>query len=1307
MVLQICSLHCFANKAVMLVIVLLYWLSLPQCLSYQLSSADNTQVWSSSSAPISLSSGLDLFYPFTASQDYSLLAWTRLPPSSQSFLSLSQATVPSLQLVKQSNGDYSATARTAAWTLVGGNISGDVARKWTHVAVVACSSDRELRISLSMWKLPASRTAIPASDVFVGFDPTVSVITYGGTPEGGEILDVQLQLSCLSASDIDNIVTAAGCHVTCQNSCFGPGNLACSSYIQLTNPFIPATVTPSSITWPLADLVFADHSLVSSDYSYTGWYYITAMSTVNNLFRASVTPQECCGNGSRVMALFIRSYHVELRFDNSASTQVSVDSPKSGFIGKWLFVSASVSSIKESYICHGLFEDINLQCTKTLFTGINYEWGANPASYLSIGHASYPGLTGLIVDNRYYPQTFLSGNTFESAYQQRKQFCVSDCQICSSPFECSLCQPGFVLRAEDPNHCYRMCPSGYNRAQGHCISATAVVLDLVLTSVMPIIRSAGGHSGVNGSTLAYYPPAFEPSDPIPSHRRGYYFRGGQYIQLFPLEGLTEEPLILSPSLTFTAWIRPLAAGSLYSKQIPSHNILTISLISSQIVVFWGTPEAVFRPLHQFTLDIWVLIGLTIDYDLSTKMTIITLYCDGIYTESASFNSVLLLDTNQFAPQKIGASALLSDYYSGFIWRIKVSNFISAADLGDLSASSCPLGLSYCLSLCSFEKTADCILCRTDCSDGCVRNTDCGLNMDPLCELSYDNMRENCYKCAQNAVNLTPCECKTGFYMDKISGKCELCNEECFQCVNEAYTSCISCYPHAELLNASCICEFGYFPAPHSGSCALCKAPCLSCSAEFICKSCKLHAYLQENDCLCEKRYYMSLEKECVNCAIGCERCEKAVCLECFSGYFYIGGACLPSCPSDYTENRGNGRCEPVSGLSEGLKASLEAIEAGSLLLNFTSQLANQLQKSDFALFISDYDGYEYKNYTYQLEVLVNYLDYTIIVAGLPNLPAKNQITIDFLSSIKDIYGNLLSNPQLTSSLHVIPSIIQPISSIYRANVSSSYSAATTSAISAGVAAALFSGNPLFLFSLINNVQILTYFPLSTVPIPSNLKALLVSINIQSFAINPFSYLIRENMGPKLPEFARNYGFSNALILQNAGVMVTTGAAFLCILPAFLLLKSVKWGGIGAFCGNFARKYRWNGVLRYWIEGYLDLSICAFLQVFAVSIVFSSLIEVICTIIALIITAISLLTPLALLFLNIKHRSLLSREEIRLIPQWQSLYAEFHTNKSCLNAFFYTFFIARRLIYALTLVLFPSFPAVQAGITMFHSGLVRQ
>lgn len=158
-------------------------------------------------------------------------------------------------------------------------------------------------------------------------------------------------------------------------------------------------------------------------------------------------------------------------------------------------------------------------------------------------------------------------------------------------------------------------------------------------------------------------------------------------------------------------------------------------------------------------------------------------------------------------------------------------------------------------------------------------------------------------------------------------------------------------------------------------------------------------------------------------------------------------------------------------------------------------------------------------------------------------------------------------------------------------------AAITSSISAGITFSMISKTPSYLFCLINNIQTLTYFPLSTVPLPEELKAQMVSINLQNYFPNPIdlSNDVKKGLELTAPQFALDYGISDATFLANAGIILATYAISLSLVPVLWLLSKVKWPRIAKFFREFLAGYKWRNVVIHWIESYLDLSIACFLQ----------------------------------------------------------------------------------------------------------------
>ena len=169
--------------------------------------------------------------------------------------------------------------------------------------------------------------------------------------------------------------------------------------------------------------------------------------------------------------------------------------------------------------------------------------------------------------------------------------------------------------------------------------------------------------------------------------------------------------------------------------------------------------------------------------------------------------------------------------------------------------------------------------------------------------------------------------------------------------------------------------------------------------------------------------------------------------------------------------------------------------------------------------------------------------------------------------------------------------------VYVASESALAYSATTSAVSAGVVFSMLAKKPTFLFSLINNVQALTYFPLTTVPLPEGLKSRMVSMNLQNLFSNPIdiSREVKREFQLTPPQFALNYGYSDATFLTNAGIILTTYAISLGLVPILWLLSKVKWPLIATFFREVLGGYKWRNVFMHWIESYLDLSIACFIQ----------------------------------------------------------------------------------------------------------------
>ena len=765
---------------------------------------------------------------------------------------------------------------------------------------------------------------------------------------------------------------------------------------------------------------------------------------------------------------------------------------------------------------------------------------------------------------------------------------------------------------------------------------------------------------IKGETLIYYPPVFEASDPRPSHRRGYYFLGGQYLQLPPIG--SGPPLVLPTSLSFTVWLRPQGAGALYHKD----GVFMVSLDAGrQIVIEVGNPQTSFSHTSALALDVWTYLAVTLAFSSSTGLTSISVYLDGSQAGATFSAMTFLRDESLTAAQLIGAAAGPSQFYSGFIWKITISNFLSSIVTTDFAGFSQPLGLSFLLSPCPFLQTADCSPC-SGCLEGCVRPTDCGLCTDPLCEACHDF--STCDQCISHASDLTHCQCLPEFLYSSITRTCDSCAPECKTCIGSSYLDCLSCNIPAHLKSGICACDEGYFPDPNAGHCTLCASSCKTCSSFSLCLSCNPNSYLIDINCVCNEGY-SGTPPACDPCENGCFKCA-AICLQCLPGYYYLTGNCYQHCPSKYQEVDNSCVLKP-----QPFTASLAVVGNKTLELSFSAQLSAELREIDFTLTAETVDSVTL-NFTYFFTISEPLVKYQIHF----NL---NCSEVDFIlyfpetSKLSDLNSNILETQELHQMLF-LPCILSNDTTSPEANPVATSAAQGTILI--GIISSLVSGSVGGLFSLINTLQLLSYLPLSTIPIPHRLKSLLAALNMQSFIPNPFLLWLGEEHS--VPAFAASYGYDSTLFLANCGIMISVGVVLMVYWALTRLMAKLPLGFVRLYMQKAIRR---NTFIIYWITVYLDVCLAALLQSIWLS--FASFSEGFNACLGIFVALFALATPFRVLMISLT-------KELRTSEKWTVLFTEFKC-ESVRSSLFYSVFLLRRLLFSLVLITLSLWPKVQS------------
>lgn len=702
--------------------------------------------------------------------------------------------------------------------------------------------------------------------------------------------------------------------------------------------------------------------------------------------------------------------------------------------------------------------------------------------------------------------------------------------------------------------------------------------------------------------------------------------------------------------------------------------------------------------------------------------------------------------------------------SEILYCLSTSTFLQTA-LGSSCAGTCTAGCvrtsdcgycpdSLCTTCSKFDFCSECSTAITFLSLVTFSCEPC----DPTCK-ACEALATKCITCFDHA-ELDPtdnCICSISFYPSPTSASCAPCNNDCLACTS--YSICTSCKPYAQLKNANCECEEGYYGSPSAcqkcpSSCLTCKWKCSSCTSEVVCTSCMIYAQLQNGVCECEKGYFGSPEncKECPQscsscttdpvsstfsamctackthaklrsgacecesgffgssdacreCQQGCSNCESEVCLKCSAGFYSNEGACLTICPQGFIGDDVSGVCieNPVPAYAS-VNMTGEVDESNGVVLTFSESIIPAPLLTDFDISLTDINSFSY-NFTAALEVLTANTTFhlTLSVEG-EYLPADNELAVSLINpeAFSDSLGVPVSSDGLSLTLHAFGEApAAAVSPIYVPVVSSTTAALASSSTASGAASGLMSGNPTVLFMLVNNIQMLTYVPLSTIPLPEKLKAQMVSMNIQNFFTLPYFNdvsVIESDNTP--PAFAQNYGFDSSSFLSNARTLILIMIFNLCSLVTVWMLSKCRQPRIRAYFIQALAGYRWRNLMMHWELSYLDISIAAYLRVQQPD--FGTWMTAIDSISAFIVMALCWILPFVMLHLALLHEALITAKDFSTISSWKFLYEGQKNNKGCISILYHFLFIIRRMIYALALVFFSEYPIAQSVIFHLHS-----
>ena len=392
-----------------------------------------------------------------------------------------------------------------------------------------------------------------------------------------------------------------------------------------------------------------------------------------------------------------------------------------------------------------------------------------------------------------------------------------------------------------------------------------------------------------------------------------------------------------------------------------------------------------------------------------------------------------------------------------------------------------------------------------------------------------------------------------------------------------------------------------------------------------------------------------------------------------------------------------------------LTAVLQVLSNNSLVLAFNSTLKSELLTSELTIQVSDLSEGNLA-VQWNFSPLISALSYGFNLSFPEALPGNNsQVILGFPtpSDIQSTLGGQLDVSMLTGLLHPLPA--QTVGVSLNSSAATTAAAASKTALATTTLSSVFSGSPSSFWSLLNQLQLITYIPLSTLPLPARFASTLAALNVNSFLTNPFSYVFHADNCTQVPDFAENYGVDTSLLLLNAGIMLTAAASCLISYLQVYLLSKCGLDWLQTYFARLLGSFRWGIFLRYWLQVYLDVALYSLLQI-------SSLKGLNCLLhtgflvnfaLACTCTAVCLLTPfLLVLFSHRNSQKCQDRSDFDFNLAWGVLFLDLNSAYSPSALLYYAIFFFRRLILAVTLIFLSDYTGAQAFIMVFLQVFVR-
>ena len=482
---------------------------------------------------------------------------------------------------------------------------------------------------------------------------------------------------------------------------------------------------------------------------------------------------------------------------------------------------------------------------------------------------------------------------------------------------------------------------------------------------------------------------------------------------------------------------------------------------------------------------------------------------------------------------------------------------------------------------------------------------------------------DCISCIHPNAHIVSnqCTCMPGYFNQSSNPlECKLCYSDCKECTGSTNLDCISCKDaNSQLVSRKCTCIQGYFSENENPlNCSQCHSDCMSCkgNSSFDCTSCSdPNSYLTKiNSCECIKNYYKVVSGKCKKCGDGfyiqdslclacnstCSTClNNTHCTDCVDIAMILNnGNC--ECDQNFSKyNEDTQECECLDGLFK-VNNQCEICQIGCA--KCTNNLNCTVPSSGYYI----NNGIPEKCHSDCKECLggqnTNCLECfndQILVNGLCECPIgsyRNELNcIDCIYKCINCTSSTNCNEcekNYIFDYNTFECILdQNSTDILSSSVSILTSLVGYLGIITSIASASFSNNPSFVWTTINTVQLLCYIPLQNIEIPNKLYVFFRGLQPISLIINILKvYNLYDCESEGLNSKFVKYGYKCKYFITNIGeVLLAFGLSILYLILVYVLYL-VTCSKVKYFLAKKLKEYKWSYIVRFWIEGYLDIAI---------------------------------------------------------------------------------------------------------------------